>query len=304
MENKISYSILFAWVKLHALLPMPVLYALSDILCFIIYHLIRYRRKVVRTNLKNSFPGKPPEELRKLERRFYHHFADYIVETIKLAGISREELLRRAHLHNPEMIKPLLTQGHTCMMLVMGHYGNWEWFTGFPVCFGGAVQVHQIYRPLTNKTFDRLFIHLRTRFQALCIKKNDVVRDIVRLKQAKTPSLIVFIADQTPSKANIHYRSRFLNQDSAILTGPERLAEKFDIPVIFVDVKKIKRGYYSVHFHLITDKPKEMPQFAITEEYIRHMEKSILRDPAFWLWSHKRWKHKRETINIHKTMQQ
>ncbi|MDR1116359.1 MAG: lysophospholipid acyltransferase family protein [Tannerella sp.] len=290
MGNKILYVILFIWVKIHALLPMPVLYVLSDVLYFIIYHIIRYRREVVRINMKNSFPDKPGE-LHKLERRFYRHFADYIVETIKLAGISQKELLRRAHLNNPEMIKPLLARGHTCMMLVMGHYGNWEWFTGFPVCFGGDVQVHQIYRPLTNKAFDRLFIYLRTRFQALCVKKNEVVRDIVRLKQAKTPGLVVFITDQTPSKANIHYWSRFLNQESAILTGPERLARKFDIPVIFVDVRKIKRGYYSVDFQLMTDNPKGTPEFSITEDYVRRMEKSILRDPAFWLWSHKRWKH-------------
>jgi KDO2-lipid IV(A) lauroyltransferase len=248
--------------------------------------------------MKNSFPGKPAGDLYRLERRFYHHFADYIVETIKLTGISRKELLRRAHLNNPEMIKPLLEQGHTCMMLVMGHYGNWEWFTGFTACFGGDVQVHQIYRPLTNKAFDRLFIYLRTRFQAICIKKNEVVRDIVRLKQTKTPGLIVFMADQTPSQANIHYWSRFLNQESAILTGPERLAKKFDIPVIFVDVKKIKRGYYSIDLQLMTDDSKKTPEFCITEEYIRRMEKSILRDPAFWLWSHKRWKYKRETVDV------
>ncbi|MDR1380695.1 MAG: lysophospholipid acyltransferase family protein [Tannerella sp.] len=296
MGNNILYGFLFIWVKIHALLPMPALYVLSDILYFVVYHIVNYRRKVVGENLKNSFPGRPGGELRNLERRFYHHFADYIVETIKLAGISRTELLRRARLNNPEMIKPLLEQGHSCIMLVMGHYGNWEWFTGFPVCFGGNVEVHQIYRPLKNKAFDRLFIFLRTRFQACGTKKNEVVRDIVRLKQSNTPSLLVFIADQTPSKANIHYWSRFLNQDSAILTGPERLARKFDMPVVFVDVKKVKRGYYSVDFQLMTDKPNEMPEFGITEEYIRRMEKSIMRDPAFWLWTHKRWKHRRETL--------
>ncbi|MDR0699991.1 MAG: lysophospholipid acyltransferase family protein [Tannerella sp.] len=296
MGNKILYIILLIWVKFNALLPVPVLYVLSDILYFIIYHVIRYRKKVVRDNMKNAFPDKSSEELRQLERRFYHHFADYIVETIKLAGISQKELLRRAHLNNPEMIKPLLEQGHTCIILVMGHYGNWEWFTGFPICFDN-VQVHQIYRPLRNKAFDRLFIFLRTRFRAVCTKKNEVVRDIVGLKQTKTPGLLVFIADQTPSKANIHYWTRFLNQESAILTGPERLAKKYDLPVVFVDVKKIKRGIYSVDFHLITDTPKTMPEYSITEEYTRRMEKSILRDPAFWLWTHKRWKHKRETID-------
>lgn len=291
--DKIVYVFLYIWVKAHAILPMSVLYILSDILYFFIYYVFKYRIKVVRQNMKNSFPEKTEQERKCLEKRFYHHFSDYIVETIKLAHISQEKLLRRAHLNNPEMIKPLLAQGHTCMMLVMGHYGNWEWFTGFPSRFGGDVQVHQIYRPLTSKAFDRLFIFLRTRFQAFGIKKNEVVRDLIRLKQTKTPSLTVFIADQTPSKANIHYWTRFLNQESAMFTGPERIATKLDIPVIFVDVKKIKRGYYTVDFELMTDKPREKPEFWITEEYTRRMEHSIMRDPAYWLWTHKRWKHKR-----------
>ena len=293
MIDKITYVLLYIWVKAHAILPMPVLYVLSDILYFFIYYVFKYRVGVVRQNMKNSFPEKTEQDRKNLERRFYHHFSDYIVETIKLAHISQKNLLCRAHLNNPEMIKPLLAQGHTCMMLVMGHYGNWEWFTGFPSCFGGDVQVHQIYRPLSNKAFDRLFIFMRTRFQALGIKKNEVVRDLIRLKQTKTPSLTVFIADQTPSKANIHYWTRFLNQKSAMFTGPERIATKLDIPVIFVDVKKIKRGYYTVDFELMTDKPREKPEFWITEEYTRRMEHSIMRDPAYWLWTHKRWKHKR-----------
>jgi KDO2-lipid IV(A) lauroyltransferase len=272
---------------------MRVLYLFSDVLYFLIYRVVRYRRKVVRENLRNSFPEKTEMERRLIERKFYRHFADYIVETIKLSHISHEELLRRAHLANPEMIEPLLAQGHTCIMLLMGHYGNWEWFTGFHSCFGGKVQVHQIYRPLTNKAFDRLFLFLRTRFQSCGIRKNDIFRDIIRLKQTKTPALIVFIADQTPSKANIHYRTTFLSQESAMLTGPERIATKLNIPVVFVDVRNTKRGYYRVDFELMTDRPKEMPEYWITEEYTRRMERCILREPAYWLWTHKRWKYKR-----------
>lgn len=127
-------------------------------------------------------------------------------------------------------------------------------------------------------------------------QKNNVVRDVVGLKKTKTPALMVFIADQTPSKANIHYRTNFLNQESAIYTGPERIAAKLDIPVIFVDVKKVKRGYYTVDFELITDQPREEPEFRITEEYTRRMEHSIMRDPAYWLWTHKRWKHNTNDI--------
>jgi KDO2-lipid IV(A) lauroyltransferase len=295
MINKILYAILFAVVKVHAILPMPILYVLSDILYVFIYRVVRYRVKLVRRNMKNSFPEKTDEELRRLERKFYHHFTDYLVENIKLADISQAELLRRAQLRNPEMIKPLLAQGHTCMMLVMGHYGNWEWFTSFPACFGGAVEVYQIYRPLTNKVFDRLFVFLRTRFHAFGMKKKEALRDIIQLKRANIPSLVVFMADQTPSRANLHYWTTFLNQESAILTGPERIATKLDIPIIFVDVQQPKRGYYTVDFELLTDRPKEMPEFWITEEYTRRMEKCILREPAYWLWTHKRWKYKKST---------
>lgn len=171
MKDKITYTFLYIFCKAHAILPMRILYILSDILYLFVYRLLKYRVTVVRQNMQNSFPDKTAKERLRLEQRFYRHFTDYIVETIKLAHISQKELLHRAHLKNPEMIRPLLAQGHTCMMLVMGHYGNWEWFTGFPICFGGDVEVHQIYRPLTNKAVDRLFIFLRTRFHAVCIKK-------------------------------------------------------------------------------------------------------------------------------------
>jgi KDO2-lipid IV(A) lauroyltransferase len=293
MKNNIAYSMLYFWAKAHALLPMRILYLFSGILYFLVYRIARYRRKVVRGNMRHAFPEKTESERRRMERKFYRHFADYILETIKLAGISHEELLRRAHPNNPEIIKPLFEQGHTCILLLLGHYGNWEWLTGFADSFGVELQVHQIYRPLNSKAFDRLFIYMRTRFKSFVMKKNDVMRHVIRLKQTKTPSIVVFIADQTPSPANIHYRTTFLNQDSAMVTGAERIATKLNLPVVFADVKLVKRGYYAVDFELITDCPREMPEFAVTEKYTRLMERCILREPACWLWTHKRWKHTR-----------
>ena len=275
---------------------MPVLYILSDILYFSIYHIACYRRKVVRNNLKNSFPDKTEKDIIKLERRFYHHFADYIVETIKLAHISQEELLKRADIRNPEVIFDLLDKGHTCFIFSLGHYGNWEWFSGVSARFAGRATIYQIYRPLTNKAFDRLFIYLRTRFNSFGIKKNDAVRNMITLKQNKTHALVPFIADQTPSKTNLHYWKTFLNQDSAIFTGPERIAKKLDIPIVFADTRKVKRGYYTVDIKLITDKPKETPEFYITNEYVRMMEECIMRDPAYWLWTHRRWKYKKQEV--------
>ncbi len=291
MGNKIFYAFLYATVKIHALLPLSVLYLLSDILYFFIYYLAGYRRNIVRHNLKNSFPEKTEIERRQLERRFYHHFSDCIVETVKLANISQEELLKRAFIRNPELVFDLIDKGQTAFIMILGHYANWEWFSGTTARFAGRATIGQIYRPLTNKAFDRLFIYLRTRFHSFGIKKKEAIRDVINIKRSGKPTLIVFIADQTPSKANLHYWTQFLHQDTAILTGPERIAKKLDLPVIFADTQKIRRGYYAVEFRLITDQAKDTPDFWITETYARMMETCILRDPAYWLWTHKRWKH-------------
>ncbi len=293
MWSKVEYALLYAWVKVHALLPMRVLYGLADVLYLLIYKVARYRVKVVRRNLAASFPDKDQRELRQLEHRFYHHFADYVVETLKLMHISLAELQRRAYVKNPELVDRLMEKGHTCFILLMGHYGNWEWFSGSSSRFEDS-RIYQIYRPLNNRAFDRLFIRLRTKFGSFGIKKQDTIRDILRLKQEKIRSVVIFLADQTPSKANLHYWTEFLHQDTPILTGPERIARKLDLPVIFLDTRKERRGYYSVELQLVTEYPRETAENEITERYARLLERMILRDPAYWLWTHKRWKYKHE----------
>lgn len=293
MGEKILYAILYGWAKAHELLPMRMLYVLSDILYVLIYRIFRYRRKVVRRNLAASFPDKSTPELRALERRFYHHFSDYIVETIKLTHISLEEIQRRARVRNPEVVDRLMAEGHPCVILLMGHYGNWEWFSASASQFAD-LRIYQIYRPLKNKAVDRLFILLRTRFGSCCIKKNDTVRDMIRLKKDKIRAIVIFLADQTPSKANLHYWTNFLHQDTAMLTGAERIARKLDLPVVYIDTQKARRGYYTVDLKLLAEYPKETPENYITERYARLLEQMIERDPAYWLWTHKRWKHKHE----------
>ena len=292
------YSLLYIWVKLHALLPMRVLYVLADFLYIIIYRVLRYRLKVVRRNLAASFPEKSEQERCAIERGFYHHFADYIVETLKLAHISLEELQRRAYVQNPEVVDRLMDAGHPCCLLLMGHYGNWEWYSGSTTRFADAV-MYQIYRPLNNKAVDKLFIWLRTKFGSRVISKYETGREVVRLQRNKVRSVVIFLADQTPSRQNLHYWTSFLNQDTAILTGAERLARKLDTPVVFLDVQMLRRGYYTVELQLLSENPKETPENWITEEYARRMERSILRNPAGWLWTHKRWKYTRTDAITH-----
>lgn len=293
MWNKIQYALLFGWMKSHAILPMRMLYFLSDILYVLIYRVVRYRVRVVRSNMKASFPDKSEKELRKMESDFYHHFSDYIVETMKLGHISLEEINKRAVINNPEVIDELTEKGHTCFVLLMGHYANWEWYTA-SASFMKDVKIYQIYRPLNNKAVDKLFIYLRTRFGSKGIKKQEAVRDIVKLKKDKTRSLVIFLADQTPSRANLHFWTEFLNQDSAIITGPERIARKMNLPVVFLDTKETKRGYYTIDMRLISEHSKDTPENYITQTYIDMLNRCIMRNPALWLWSHKRWKYKRE----------
>ena len=298
MWTRIQYILIYGWIKIHALLPMRLLYVLSDILYLIIYWVIRYRVPVVRKNLKSSFPDKSEEELKQLEKAFYHHFADYIVETLKLAHISLQELQERAYVQNPELIDKLMDNGHPCCLFLMGHYGNWEWYSGSNSRFKDA-RLYQIYRPLNNKAVDKIFIDLRTKFGSLGIPKNDTGREVVRLVRNKVRSGVIFLADQTPSPSNLHYWTNFLNQDTSVLTGAERLARKLNTPVVFLDVQMVKRGYYTLEIQLITENPKETPENWITEEYARRLEKSILRKPEGWLWTHKRWKYKRSDAVIH-----
>ena len=294
MGNKILYVLLFVWVKVNAIFPMAVLYLFSDILYFFVYYVVGYRRKVVRTNMKNSFPDKTEKEIKKLERRFYHFLTDYFAETIKIAGISQKKLAKHAVIKNTKVIFDLIDEGHSCFILTAGHYGNWELFSASTLYFEGRANLDHVYRPLKNKAFDKLFIYLRTRFGSPGIKKDEVARTIIDLKRKKSNDIVTLVADQTPSKGHLDYWATFLNQDSAILLGPEKIAKKFDVPVLFADMIRVKRGYYTLELKLITKTPKETPDYFITDEFVRMMNECIMRDPAFWLWTHKRWKHKRQ----------
>ena len=276
-SENILYFPLYFYFWLHALLPLKILYILSDILFFPMFYIVRYRRKLVYQNMKDSFPEKSEKEIRRMEKAFYHHFCDYIVETIKLLHISDKETRKRVKFHNTEALQEIVDNGGSCLML-LGHYGNWEFVPSVTLWMRkGSVIFAQIYRPLKNKWFDRFFLKLRGRYHSECIAKQDTLRSILRYKSSGRPSITGFMADQTPSPANIHHWVNFLNHDTPVFTG----------------VEKIKRGYYSVTIREISKNPKETEEFEITNKYMEMMETTILRAPEYWLWTHNRWKHKR-----------
>ena len=188
-----------------------------------------------------------------------------------------------------------MKDGNSCLMF-LGHYCNWEWVPAITRHFLEGEQLGQIYRPLKNKPVNDIFLRIRSRFGSFGISKDNTLREIIHRKQSGEKLLIGFMADQTPSVANIHYWTQFLNQETPVYTGVERIAKKMGFSVVYLDIKKVRRGYYECIVKPITDKPKEEEAFAITEKYFRELEKTILREPSYWLWTHKRWKFTRKQV--------
>lgn len=289
--RNIGYSLLYALLFLLALLPLPILYIVSDVLYIIVYYVIKYRRKVVRENMQKVYPDMSQKERLSLERNFYKHFTDYMVETIKLLHISDKEMRRRMEFVDADVVDRYTTQGRS-VMLLLGHYGNWEWIPSLTMWCAQpqGIQAGQIYRPLRNKWFDQFFIRLRGRFGSQCIAKNDTFRNLLKCKREGRVSLTGFIADQTPSPRNIHHWVDFLGRPTPVLTGFETIARKLDMAVVYIDVEVVKRGYYRATFRLLEDNPAACPEFDITNRYNAAMEQTIRRAPHAWLWTHKRWK--------------
>jgi len=280
---------------LYASLPMPVLFLISDLIFFpVVYHIGRYRRKVVRRNLQNRFPDYSPLELKRIEHRFYRHFCDNFQETVRVLAMSQKEAKKRMVFVNPEVLTSFAEKGQG-ILLVLGHYGNWEYqpFLFSYLKANGLQESFNVYRPLKNVAFDELMKKIRVHFGGSNVTKNETYRTVVRLRKNGIAALFGMVSDQSPSKGNLIYWTTFLNQDTSILTGPERMAKQTGFAVVYSDVSKTARGCYQSEFKVISDAPNETAEFEITEQYARMMEQTILRDPAYWLWTHKRWKHKR-----------
>lgn len=290
--RNIIYSPLYILLYLLALLPLPILYGISYIIYLMMYRVIGYRRKVVRENLKGTFGDMSEKERKKIEQDFYRHFANYIVETIKILHISDKEMRRRMEFVNAELIDKYTAQGRS-VMLMLGHYGNWEWIPSVTLWIDNTtdIQMGQLYRPLSNKWFDDFFLHLRSRFGTRCIAKAEAFRTLVTYRRAGRSAIVGVMADQTPSRRNIHYRTNFLRPETAMLTGFEKIAKKLDIVLLYVDISVVKRGYYRAEIRLLEDNPASCPDYDITERYAQAMEHTIMRAPHAWLWTHKRWKH-------------
>ncbi|WP_455995633.1 lysophospholipid acyltransferase family protein [Phocaeicola barnesiae] len=289
---KFVYHILFFLLYLLSLLPMRLLYLLSDCLFFPLFHIVKYRRKVVEKQLDECFPEKSMQERRAIERQFYHFFCDYLVEVIKLFSISKKEMMRRMKFVGIEQVREELKDKKFCF-LYLGHYCNWEYIASLSYWLP-EIHCGQIYHRIYNQAFDELFLKLRGQFGGESILMKDTLRRILTLRNQEKKVMIGFIADQLPKWENMHHWTTFLNHDTSFFIGAERIAKQVDAALYYVDVERVKRGYYQVRFRLMTLHPKEFPDYELTDQYARLLEESIRRQPAYWLWTHKRWKRTKE----------
>lgn len=309
----------FFFIDLIARLPLGVLYVLSDLLCPILHHVVRYRLKVVRKNLSKAFPEKSEKERREIERRFYRYFCDMFFEVIKGKRMSADEFRRRVTFTNTELLTSTLgpESGHDFCTCYLGHFGNWEWLVSLPLSLTD-VGMAQIYHPLRNKPFDRWMLDLRSRWGAVNIPMKHTLRRLMQLRKemqgsadvvadaapgtGKRGFLLGCIADQLPKRENVHHTVSFLGQPSGVFTGSEKIGMMLGTTFAYARVERPRRGYYRISFvsldaYAATKNVEEtsstsesLSPFPVTDAYFRLFEEDIRRAPHLWLWTHDRWK--------------
>ena len=267
-----------------SLLPLWILYRISDLMFLLFMSILPYRKKVVQSNIKKSFPDLSPRDQAVLVRGFYRHFSDLLIESIKNLSISKEELLRRMKVVNPEVLQELEEKGKS-VLFVSGHFNNWEWFITSQALLV-PFESYGIGMPLSNGFWDKKLTERRQRFGLTVVNAQNYKE---MFQQEKAVSVLV-LTDQAPADGRKSYWMEFLQQPTPILFGVEQMANEFDLNVVYFQLKKVKRGFYEIEFQLLTSEPRSLSYGQLTEQHVRLLEQSILDQPCHWLWSHKRWK--------------
>lgn len=285
-----TYYLLKFALWLLSCIPFRMMYVLSDCLYYVVYYVVRYRRDVVRGNLTTAFPEKSRLEIIEIEKGFYRFFVDNILESGKLASISKEEMSRRMVFTNVEMVNASLREGKS-VALYLGHYANWEWCSSMPLCLEKGIIGAQIYHALSNKAADSIILHNRERMGAVCVEMHRTARYVNELSVTGKVCLIGFIADQSPRKRDARYFMPFLNHNVPVFVGTEKLAKRYGFEAWFLDVRRMERGYYEATFIKMHDAPQSLLDFELTAIYYNMLEQMIRRAPELYLWSHRRFRH-------------
>ena len=285
-----------AFFKAVSLLPLRLLYVFSDIEYIIMYHVVRYRRNIVRNNLTSAFPQKDFKEIKHIERKFYRWFCDYFFEAIKLMSISREELQRRFVVTNSDDVEQCFREGQD-VATILGHYCNWEWLSNVGIYLPAERIKGLIYKPLRSKAMDEVYKCLRSHHGGTPIPKNDILRHLVKYRKENKRSIFGYIADQGPKWQDIHLWLSFLNHETPVFTGAERIMRKMNNAVFYVEMSRPRRGYYQCTYRLITKDPNSLDTYEITRRFFSMLEETINKEPAYYLWTHNRWKRTKEEFD-------
>ncbi|GAB1450749.1 lipid A biosynthesis protein [Draconibacterium sp.] len=289
MKSGFSTKIGIFLTKIVATFPFWAIYFISSFFYLIVYYIIGYRKPVVLKNLRNSFPGKSETEIKVITKKFYHHFADLTLETIKMRGMNDADFKERMKVANTDLINSYFEKGKSVLVLTM-HYNNWEWGT-----YLSKYLKHKslaIYKPLANVEFDKFMNETRSRFDAELIKNNHILRHLSRYEKLKIPVFVWLAGDQSPISAD-DFWFRFLNQEAMFFPGPAIISKQFNQVIFFQKLEKTGRGRYLTTFELLCENPTEKTEHEIIKRYIEKMEEIISEKPEHYLWSHKRWKRKR-----------
>lgn len=287
--HKLTYYLAYPIVWLFSKLPFRVLYTISDGIYLLFFYIIGYRKIVVLDNLKMAYPNKKEAELLDIRKLFFRHFIDTLIESIKAITISEKSILKRYRYKNPELIDQLHKEGKS-IILVGAHYANWEWVVGMPL--STQIDCYTSYTKIQNKKFENLIKTSRSKFGMTCLKSTEIIKGIVKNVKQQKQGLYLLVSDQSPQIQKNQYWTEFLNVKVPIFTGAEMISKKFDFAVVNMNTSKTKRGYYESEFELITSAPNELEKNEITNAYLKITEKHIHTQPEFYLWSHKRFKHK------------
>ncbi|WP_316802194.1 lysophospholipid acyltransferase family protein [Pedobacter nototheniae] len=287
IKKGFSYLGIF-FLSILSLLPLSVLYVIADVVYVLLYHVFGYRKKIVRQNLQKSFPEKTLTEIVLIEKQYYKYLADLILEVVKMPAISKSTLHKRYKFNGLNQLTGYFKENKG-VLICSAHYGNWEWGT---LALGLSLPVNHypIYKPLTNAIFDQWFLKVRSRFGNRMVSMRKTLRIIGETQNEA--SIFSFGNDQSPTVNDLHYWTTFLNQPASIQLGIEKIAKKTNRPVFYLKVKVLKRGYYEVDCIPLCLEPAKTSEFEITELHTRILERNIQESPPFWLWSHRRWKHK------------
>lgn len=285
------YYLLFAFIWLITLPPLRILYFISDLLFLLIYYVFRYRRNVVIENLSRVFPEKSHSEKEKIAKGFYRHFSDYIIESFKLIHFSEADLNRHFTYENIHLINDLMDEGRS-LILVSGHINNWEWMVNIQSQLRHKYLA--IYKPLADKNFDRLVKYLRSKYarDGELVTMNNVFKRLLELRNENVKNITWFLADQSPP-GGYPVRKKFFDVEIPVYSGPAKLAKRFNYAIVYLEIKKQSRGFYLANFRLLNEAPAQFSEDELMEDYLRAIEDSIKKQPEYWLWSHRRWKHSR-----------